>query len=58
MVVDFGIYESITLQYNMLDRQLEDGIAHAHEKGLGVVVMGPAAGWAHQTSSYPKSCPP
>jgi predicted aldo/keto reductase-like oxidoreductase len=44
MVVDSGIYESITLQYNMLDRQLEDGIAHAHEKGIGIVVMGPVAG--------------
>ena len=43
-VVDSGVYESITLQYNMLDRQLEDGIAHAREKGVGVVVMGPVGG--------------
>ena len=43
-VVDSGIYSSVTLQYNMLDRQLEDGIAYAHEKGMGVVVMGPVAG--------------
>lgn len=43
-LVDSGYPESITLQYNMLDRQLEPGIAHAHEKGVGVVVMGPVAG--------------
>ena len=43
-VVDSGIYDSITLQYNMLDRSLEDGIAHAHESGMGVVVMGPVGG--------------
>ncbi len=43
-VIDSGIYDSITLQYNMLDRSLEDGIAHAHEQGMGVVVMGPVGG--------------
>jgi len=43
-IIDTGYVESITLQYNLLDRQLEEGIAYAHEKGLGVVVMGPVAG--------------
>ena len=43
-VVDSGIYESITLQYNMLDRQLEDGIAYAHANNIGTVVMGPVGG--------------
>jgi uncharacterized protein len=43
-VVDSGFYESITVQYNILDRSLEDGIAYAHEKNLGVVVMGPVGG--------------
>ena len=43
-LVDSGYAEVITLQYNMLDRQLEEGIAHAHSKGVGVVVMGPVAG--------------
>ena len=43
-LVDTGYVESITLQYNMLDRQLEEGIAYAHEKGIGVVVMGPVGG--------------
>jgi uncharacterized protein len=43
-LIDTGYFESITLQYNMLDRQLEEGIAHAHDKGVGIVVMGPVAG--------------
>lgn len=43
-LIDTGLFESITLQYNMLDRKLEEGIAHAHEKGLGIVVMGPVGG--------------
>jgi hypothetical protein len=43
-IVDTGYTSSITLQYNMLDRSLEEGIAYAHEKGVGVVVMGPVAG--------------
>jgi len=42
--VDSGDFESITVQYNLLDRQLEKGIAYAHEKGMGVVVMGPVGG--------------
>ena len=50
-VVDTGFYESVTLQYNLLDRQLEDGIAYAHQKGMGVVVMGPVAGGRLGTSS-------
>ncbi len=43
-VVDTGFYESVTLQYNLLDRSLEDGIAYARSKGMGVVVMGPVGG--------------
>ena len=42
--VDSGYAASITLQYNLLDRKLADGIAYAHEKGIGVVVMGPVGG--------------
>ena len=34
----------VTVQYNMLDRQLEDALTEAHEAGVGVVVMGPVAG--------------
>jgi uncharacterized protein len=43
-LVDSGYTSSVTLQYNMLDRQLEEGIAYAHEKGVGIVVMGPVGG--------------
>jgi hypothetical protein len=43
-IVDSGHFESITLQYNILDRQLADGMAYAREKGVGVVVMGPVGG--------------
>jgi predicted aldo/keto reductase-like oxidoreductase len=43
-LVDTGYVESITLQYNLLYRDLEQGIAHAHDQNVGVVVMGPVAG--------------
>ena len=43
-LIETGYPEVITLQYNLLDRQLTDGIALAHQKGIGVVVMGPVAG--------------
>jgi predicted aldo/keto reductase-like oxidoreductase len=43
-IVDCGYIESVTLQYNLLNRQLEEAIAYAREKGVGVVVMGPVAG--------------
>ncbi|MDI7277498.1 MAG: aldo/keto reductase [Anaerolineae bacterium] len=43
-LVDTGYVEVITLQYNMLDRRLEQGIAYAHDKGIGIVVMGPVGG--------------
>lgn len=43
-LVDTGFYESFTVQYNLLDRKLEEGIAYANEKGMGVVVMGPVGG--------------
>lgn len=43
-LIDTGYFETVLLQYNMLDRSNEKGIAHAMEKGLGVVVMGPVGG--------------
>ncbi|HBQ63421.1 MAG TPA: aldo/keto reductase, partial [Clostridiales bacterium] len=43
-LINTGYVESITLQYNMLDQKLTEGIALAHERGIGVVVMGPVAG--------------
>ncbi len=43
-LIDTGYVESITLQYNLLNRELEQGIAYAREKNTGIVVMGPVAG--------------
>ena len=39
-----GELESVLCQYNVLDRNKENGIALAHEMGLGTVVMGPIGG--------------
>lgn len=39
-----GNFESVTLQYNLLDRANEAGMALARERGMGVVVMGPVGG--------------
>lgn len=38
------IFESVLMQYNLLDRSNEEALANAHEKGLGTVIMGPVAG--------------
>ncbi|MFW5985369.1 MAG: aldo/keto reductase [Halanaerobiaceae bacterium] len=43
-IVNTGHFESMLVQYNLLDRHNEEGIALAKEKGLGVVVMGPVGG--------------
>jgi hypothetical protein len=43
-LINTGYVESITLQYNMLDQKLTEGIALAHERGIGIVVMGPVGG--------------
>lgn len=43
-LVKSGYPAAITVQYNLLDRQLEEGIAAAHTAGIGVIAMGPVAG--------------
>lgn len=43
-LIDSGHFESMTVQYNLLDRANEQAIHHAREKGLGVVIMGPVGG--------------
>ena len=43
-LVDEGLFELITCQYNYLDRSNEDAIQYAHDHGLAVVVMGPVGG--------------
>ncbi|HET6429739.1 MAG TPA: aldo/keto reductase [Phycisphaerae bacterium] len=39
-----GEFESITLQYNLLDRRNEPAIDEARRLGIGVIVMGPLHG--------------
>lgn len=43
-LIDTGYFETVLCQYNLLDRSNETAIKHAHEKGLGVVAMGPVGG--------------
>jgi len=43
-LIDTGEFEVMTVQYNFLDRANEEAIAHAHERGMGVVIMGPVGG--------------
>ena len=43
-LVDTGLFSAITMQYNLVDQSLAPGMAHAHAKDVGVVVMGPIAG--------------
>lgn len=50
-LVDTGYVESITLQYNLLNRELEPGIEYAKAKNVGIVVMGPVAGGRLGSSS-------
>jgi len=39
-----GLFEGITLQYNLLDRKNRDVIDYAAEHGIGVIAMGPVGG--------------
>lgn len=43
-LADTGYPEVLTVQYNLLDQSLAEGIAHAHARGIGIVVMGPVGG--------------
>lgn len=43
-LIDTGHFEGATIQYNLLDRGNEEGIAHARENGFGIIIMGPVAG--------------
>jgi len=43
-LIDLGLFEMVTCQYNYLDQKNAESIAYAKEKGLGVVVMGPVGG--------------
>ncbi len=43
-IANSGHFESVLVQYNLLDRSNEAGIKAAHNNGLGTVIMGPVAG--------------
>ena len=43
-LIDTGLFECILVQYNMIDRQFGQALAHAHRKGLGTGIMGPVGG--------------
>jgi uncharacterized protein len=43
-LIDTGHFESMIVQYNLLDRGNEKAISYAHSKGLGVAIMGPIGG--------------
>ena len=43
-ILDTGVFEGMLVQYNIINRDYEEPIAYAHEKGCGVIIMGPVAG--------------
>jgi predicted aldo/keto reductase-like oxidoreductase len=52
-LLDTGMFESIILQYNLLDTANEPVIAHANAEGIGVIVMGPLGGGRLAAPSAP-----
>lgn len=42
--IDTGEFDGMLVQYNLRDRRNEEAIAYAHEKGMGVAIMGPVGG--------------
>lgn len=43
-LIDTGEFSGVLVQYNLLDRSNEEVIAYAHNKGMGVEIMGPVGG--------------
>jgi len=43
-LIDTEEFAGMLVQYNLLDRSNEEIISYAHDKGLGVVIMGPVGG--------------
>lgn len=43
-IIDTGEFVGCTVQYNLIDRKKEAGVAYAAAKGLAVVIMGPVGG--------------
>jgi uncharacterized protein len=43
-LIDTGVFESILMQYNLIDRKYAECFAYAKSKGMGTAVMGPVGG--------------
>jgi predicted aldo/keto reductase-like oxidoreductase len=43
-LIDTGMFETLILQYNLLNRSNEEVIAHAGRRNVGIIVMGPVGG--------------
>jgi hypothetical protein len=43
-LIECGEFESMLIQYNLLDRTAAESLRHAHARGLGTAVMGPVGG--------------
>jgi hypothetical protein len=43
-LIETGEFDGVTLQYNFLDRRMEEALRCAHERGMGTVIMGPVGG--------------
>jgi len=43
-LIETGEFDGMLVQYNLLDRSYEEAIACAHEKGMGVAIMGTVGG--------------
>ena len=43
-ILESGLFASVLIQYNLLDRANEENLAIAKENGMGTVIMGPVAG--------------
>lgn len=52
-IIDSGFFESMLVQYNLLDRVNEEMISYAASKGLGVAIMGPVGGGRLEIPSGP-----
>jgi hypothetical protein len=44
LLIDTQLFDTVVLQYNLLDLQYEQTISYANSKGLGVIIMNPFAG--------------
>jgi len=52
-LIDTGLFDGMLMQYNLLDRANEEVIAYAHERGMGVEIMGPVGGGRLGMASEP-----